>query len=446
MRLFCPTLACLLLALLPGLARAAPNDGFALSDDAALMAGAVVASGRDVASSWYNPALITSTDRLRAEVSATAYGVRWVRARRGLTLRDPTTERRAALSSREFLVVPSAFSIGSAVGERVSVGFGFFTPKFAERILSGQGGVTTSDAFTTDVKRTNVQRHYHTGPIVGVEVAEGLDLGFALFGVYDKSSVTQRTFIEYDADAGRSSLLQETESTVRSYGLQAMMGVRGRLGQWIRAGASVRTPTVVVVQRIEGVDLGLESVTDASGSTRTTSDYDPVPVRRRPARIESWTVATGLAVVRRRWAVELDAEASPEQYPNNPTVGRAAHWNVRLGVRYRPSRRWTFGGGVFTDRNDSRETSLGSLRIDLLGVAAGVQLRTPITLGEKERENRIAFRTTVGLRYAGGTGRAGAFEADYGEDSPAPRRIDFDADTDATMHLLTVHVGSGLDF
>ena len=95
--------------------------------------------------------------------------------------------------------------------------------------------------------------------------------------------------------------------------------------------------------------------------------------------------------------------------------------------------------------NDSRATSVGSVRVNLYGIAAGVRLRTPVKLGKRERENQIAFRTTVGIRYAAGRGRAGGFEAAYGEDT-APQRVDYGTDVGASMHLLTVYVGSGLAF
>ena len=425
--------------------RAAPDDGFALSDDAALMGGAVVASGRDVASSWYNPALLTHNDRLRADVSATAYGLRFIRAPRGLQLTDDDRRRVSPIRGREFLVVPTAFAIGSAVGSRVSLGFGFFTSRFSEPSLVVRGGIDASDPFAAEVRRSGVNRRYHAGPLLGIRVNPDFDIGFALYGVYDKSSDSQRVFLERSDDGGRSTILSDADTNVRSYGLQGAFGLKGNLSKRVSAGASVFTPAVVMFQRVEGSSATLESVTDASGVSTSTSDFEGYPIQRWPTRVSTWKVASGVAIGERRWKVGLDAEASPPHGPNFGPLGRTAHWNVRMGFRMGANRRWSFGGGVFTDRNDSRATSIGSVRVDLYGIAAGVRLRTPVRLGKRERENEIAFRTTVGVSYAGGRGRASGFEAVYGGDV-APLRIDYGTSVGATMHLLTVYVGSGLAF
>ncbi|MGH1344226.1 MAG: hypothetical protein ACRBN8_21890 [Nannocystales bacterium] len=431
---------------LPSSALAAPDNGFSMSDDAALMGGAVVASGRDVASSWYNPALLTHNDRLRADVSAAAYGVRWIRARRGLQLRDENERQTAGIRSREFLVVPTAFALGSAVSERVSVGFGFFTPRFAEPTVIVRAGGAAADTFAAELRRSGIQRRYFAGPILGLRLHEDLDLGVAMYGVYDKSAVSQRVFVEHTSEAGRSSILADSDDTVRSYGVQAAFGLRGWLSEWVSAGASVRTPTVVMLQRVEGSSVTIESETDPDGVATTSSDFEGFPIQRRPTRISTWSVASGVSVGRARWRLGLDAEASPSHYPTNPTIGRAAHWNVRLGIRWKVDERWSVGGGVFTDRNDSRGTSFGSVRIDLVGVALGVRLRTPVKLDDDERATRIAFQTTVGARYSAGRGKAGGLEGEYATEGISPDRLDFGSSVDASMHLLTLHVGSGLVF
>lgn len=431
---------------LPSVAFAAPDDGFSMSDDAALMGGAVVASGRDVASSWYNPALLTHNDRLRADVSTAAYGARWIRAKRGLQLRDENEQQTAAIRSREFLVVPTAFALGSAVSERVSIGFGFFTPRFAEPTVIVRAGGAGGDAFAAELRRSGIHRRYYAGPIFGLRIHDDLDLGVALYGVYDKAAVSQRVFVEHASDAGRSSILADSDDTVRSYGLQAAFGLRGWLSEWVSAGASVRTPSVAVFQTVEGSSVTIESETGPDGAATTTSDFEGFPIQRRPTRISTWSVASGVSVGRTRWRMGLDVEASPAHYPSNPAIGRAAHWNVRLGIRSKLSDRWSVGGGVFTDRNDSRGTAFGSVRINLFGAALGVRLRTPVNLDDDERVTRIAFQTTVGARYSVGRGRAGGVDGSYEGEGISPDRLDLGSSVGATMHLLTLHVGSGLVF
>lgn len=414
-----------------------------MSDDAALMAGAVAASGRDVASVWYNPALLTHNSRLRADVSATAYGVRFVRIPRGLHLQTRSRAEAAAFRGRDFIVVPSAFAVGSAVTEHVSLGFGFFTSRFSDPTLVARAELRGFDTVTAEVRHSSFTRRYHAGPVLGVRINPDLDLGLALYGVYDRVSASERVFLEREAEGAQTTLLSADESNVRSYGLQAAFGLKGNLGDMLSAAASVRTPVVPFFQRIEGSAASLQTTTTAEGLTDAFSDYEGFPVQRRPSRVSTWTVATGLAIGPRRWKVGLDAEASPRQ-DGVTSLGQSARWNVRAGMRWRLAQRWTLGGGVFTDRNDNRQSSAGSLRVDLYGVAAGVRYRTLVTLGRREREDRIAFRTTVGVRYAGGRGRGSGFEADLLEGATIDTNAG--ASVPADLHLLSVYVGSGLAF
>ena len=192
-------------------ASAAPDDGFALSDDAAIMAGAVVASGRDVASVWYNPALLTHNDRLRADVSATAYGARFVRAQRGLSLRSESGDRSSPLRGREFLVVPTAFALGSALTSRISLGFGFFTSRLSEPTLVVRDQLRGSDRIPAGVRQSATTRRYHAGPVLGIRINPDFDLGLAVYGIYDRSSDARRVFVERTNDDAQTSLLTDEE-------------------------------------------------------------------------------------------------------------------------------------------------------------------------------------------------------------------------------------------
>jgi hypothetical protein len=70
---------CLVLA---GSARAQNTDPFFLGDEPALASGAVVASGRDTGSLWYNPAEFGGLSRGLVSASASTFGVRIRRIRR----------------------------------------------------------------------------------------------------------------------------------------------------------------------------------------------------------------------------------------------------------------------------------------------------------------------------------------------------------------------------
>src|SRR5258707_9243792 len=61
---------------LGGPATAGNEDSFLFGDQAALVAGAVVATTKNTASIWYNPAGLALNDRGRIELSGTAFTLR----------------------------------------------------------------------------------------------------------------------------------------------------------------------------------------------------------------------------------------------------------------------------------------------------------------------------------------------------------------------------------
>lgn len=446
--------AALATACVPAVAWSAPGDGYAMSDDAALMGGAVIATGRDAASAWYNPALLAANRRTRADVSATAYGLRWLNVPRGIAENVGGRSRSTKVSGRELLVVPAAFAAATSLRKNLSIGLAFFSSHWGETSLAARSFGSNDAAgytFFEDVRVNVIRKRYHAGPMIGWKVVRGFEIGVSLLGIYDKEARSVQSFIGADANDSPASVtrFRESDSLVRSFGGEAVLGLRGRLGRLVRAGAVLRTPGVVIVQLVEGSETALDANTNSAGVTMASRDLDTAPVRPSPALVSTWEVSTGLGVGDATWRVGLDATAAPALEPDDATIGRAGVWNVRLGARYKVASKWTVGAGVFTDRNSEARRVLGASRVNLTGGSVGVQFRSPVRLHRKERARRLAFRTTVAVRYAGGRGEAGGLAVTYPaaapSDEPSEVRVE-EVATEATMHLLTVHLGSGLVF
>lgn len=441
---------CIAGMLFTGRASASPDDGFALSDDAALM-GAVIASGRDAASAWYNPALLGSNRRNRMDVSATAYGLRRTRARSGVVELVGSEHRALEAVDQQLVVVPAAFAVATAVRHNVTLGFGFFTSKWYEPDVRVDGrGLNLAGEYTymQQVRVLGVSRRHHAGPMIGWSPVPSFQVGLNVLGIYDKQERVGRVFADASAFEGveGTTWAANADTELRSFGGQIALGVRGLLGRWVQAGAVVRTPGVALHQVVSGSETLFVSAVDASGEAENRAELRTEPVRQRPGPLAPWTVGSGVSVGNEQWRVGIDAEASAALRDPNDELRRRPVWNVRLGGRYRLSRRWTLGASAFTDRSAVATLGFSEADIDLWGASLGVQFLSPVRLARSEPARRLAFRTTVAARYAGGVGDFGQLRMHYPDTGARDFAISLDDRTRATMHFVTVYVGTGLLF
>src|SRR5688572_24815439 len=69
-------LVLVVMAMLPGVARAGNEDSYFQGNEAALFGGAVVAGVSDASSVWYNPAGLGSNERNKLDLSGSAFVLR----------------------------------------------------------------------------------------------------------------------------------------------------------------------------------------------------------------------------------------------------------------------------------------------------------------------------------------------------------------------------------
>jgi hypothetical protein len=432
-------------------ARATPGHTFSLSDDAALMAGAVIASGRDAASAWYNPALLGRNRRTHIDVSATAYGIRRTRASAGVLELVGDRERAVEAVDRQFIVVPTAFAVATAVRRRLTLGFGFFTTRWNEPDIRADGNALNLPceyAYVHQVRFLGVYRRHHAGPMIGWSPVRSLQLGVSVLGIYDKQEFISRIFVDTAAFEGpeATTWTEGADELTNTFGGQLALGLRGAIGSHVLAGAALRTPAIPIHQTVSGSRTLVVASIDDEGIPYNRAELQTEPPRRRPTRLAPWTVSTGLAVRAEHWTVEVDVEASTALRGRDAEIRERATLNARFGARVQISPRWALGAGVFTDHGSTMPSRASDVDVDAYGGTFGIQVSSPVSLARSERSRTLEFRTTVAARYSGGIGRFGRVTMRFGDDGASDFTLDTEETTRSTHHLASLYVGTGLSF
>src|ERR1041385_3900288 len=107
-------------------AHAGNEDSFLYGDQAALVGGAVVATSRNTASIWYNPAGLALNERGRIELSGTAFPLRYRPIGDGLVSDLPGGAAARTIPSRRVYVVPPALAVARELSPGLSIGAGIF--------------------------------------------------------------------------------------------------------------------------------------------------------------------------------------------------------------------------------------------------------------------------------------------------------------------------------
>lgn len=431
-------------------------DPFFFGDEAAVSGGAVVASGRDSGSLWYNPAGFGGMRRGTLNASGTTFGIRYREIPDALRVRAGGRETGTALRSTDIVSVPNAIVIALRMSDRVSIAGGLLvTARDVRSALLREGPTerTSSDGERVKLsERLDLQSDlskYHLGFAAGAQVSDRVRVGLALFGTYTKETGNLQFSLAGDSPTvteDRVFLVQSSRITDSSFGVTATAGVQWEASPDVHVGFAVRTPEIAFAGFSEGG--GVVGVASTGGGEPAFVRLAEIPTEAPGARgtlVSPARAHLGAAFSlgpRRAW-LEIGMDAAhglPETAlidAQRPTL------NGRVGVRYPLSEEWLVGGGVFTDRSTLRSVPvlIGGDRVDYYGVALGASKRTPLALVRDPSPDALVLVTTFSLRAAAGVGEARATTLEL-EATSGPR----DDRSNVTFFDLMPYVGSSVAF
>lgn len=435
MREFCRALAALALIAASRTAAAGNEEAVLFGAHAEMTAGAVTATTHDGCALWYNPAGLAGADTQQLDVSGTAYVFRRYDA--PALVQVPNFPSVAA-GVTELMSVSASVTYMRRLSDRVTLGFGVFTPRSADQTLRVNAPVPGDVRWL--VAAAEMSSEVQAGAGLGWMVHPRLRLGASLFFVYE--SFTGSSLEQGTLGVGPAPDQFVNTNSLYSYkrvGMEFAVGAQWFPTDAIRLGVNVRPPGATVFAS-ETVDASASAaVRDAQGMLRTagTSEVRENSAfefnQRTPLRVRF-----GVALVQPRFTVSLDGDVSAAFTPADPDDRRwSTHWNLRLGGILRLSERMRVGAGFFTDRAPHRE---GNARpVDFYGGTAGVEWGT-LHLLRNERRDRLTFSTSLSVRYAYGSGTMSAVQV-------TPGTLESTASSSALeVHELAIYLGSTFRF
>jgi long-subunit fatty acid transport protein len=417
-------------------------DAFYMSGEAALQAGAVVATTETGGSIWYNPAGLAALKGTRLDVNVSGYTARF-----GAEAHFESTLPRADVTPLSLLnidVVPAAVTLTRQWGE-VGIGLGVFVPSqsgtdFRTYLDVPPDATGTSMEFGYD--SASSYQEYHAGPGVGWNPFEQLSLGASLLANYrTQSERTDRSATIVTPD-GQQSRTQHHSLNSQGVGLEMVIGAQWQIAEAWRIGAVMRTPAFRLGQVAHRVDTDLQA--NSAGEIIESSNFQE-EFGLDAQILSPFRFHLGLAYDIDRWSIS--AEGSLLTAFNNEAFGlkERTTWNLRAGAKYELNEFWTVGGGLFTDRSPIHEaTEFQQARLDYYGTTLAIDWRRTFGIFSKNGEaldepTSLFFGTTISFSYALGVGEVVGAQVGPGSDGDV---LWIDTVSSVTAHELTLHIAS----
>lgn len=449
-------LACALVLVLAADVRAGNGDSFFQGNEAALLGGAVASIGTGPDLLYYNPAGLALNTRHRLELSGQLFELQvrrldpLIRLVEGGGIVDQVNHRAV-----DYQTVPSALSYVYRLSERVSAGAGVFVIRQSSFDLRAALEDPAEDRSLVARANFEADRTYFTAGF-GWAALPWLRVGMNAGISYQTTVNTQRSVLELSG-RGPGELRTTaggvySELDITEIAADFTVGLQADLPAGVKLGLVLRGPRLRIHEDVV-LDAALFDI--QPGPAGDVAAYFPVRGEVVNALGSVWT-APFETVLSVGWVgedVRVSAEADLIHAHDRGLVERDFTWNVRVGAAFRVSERAELGVGLFTDRDDESEEGNDLVDLDFYGVSTGLTFDSPVELAGADLETtggrRLVFRTTVGLRYAFGTGELNTIDGilEQARDSdPMTVPIAGGPDRRVVFHEAGVYLGSGLDF
>lgn len=396
-------------------AAAQNTDSFFFSDDAALMAGAVVAQPGEAAGAWYNPASLGALERPRVVVNGSVFGVRFRKHPDALVTEAGDRASRLNLDSTTYIATPTGVTASFSVLPWLKIGGGLYT---TDREIEDATDDAVTEAVFAGVPTALTQKvHYQldrkkmvAGGAFGIKVTDTFRIGSALFGTYTTLNVKAELLnqVATQGDPLAEILIIDLEGDVSAISLLPTLGAQWDATDDVHLGINVFFPEVVLTSSSDG-GATTTVVTRNDGTPTGGIDFQHDEESGDPEALSPPRIALGATFdVSDAVVVGLGVEASTGIKTQAFGYERKGVVNARAGVRWQLIPELALGAGLFTDlANDARlGDGLGTRRLDYFGATLGGSLMTPILVADRTRKDPVIIATTIAVRYAIGVGEA----------------------------------------
>jgi hypothetical protein len=377
--------------------------------DAASTGGAVLATAREPAGAFYNPAGLAALEGPSVQVSASAYSLSAFRLGDFVGTQLPWTTTEQSVRSSSLYSVPAVAAYGFRPRPGLGVAAGLWVPSHEVVAITSDltsagpwapGGSVTRASYEQHLSFSEKLDRTYFGAAAGLALGPSVRVGLSGFVTYDSAEA----FLTVSAVARTDSPVPQESGgtfTVTSSGAPVQLaarfggGVQWDAAPWLTLAFAVKTPSLPIERRgTVSTSVSQAELLPGSPPSIVFAQGTGEPLRLT----EPWRLVAGGAASVGAWSLRAEGDWQA------PIAGQRGVGNARFGALHDGGDvRW--GAGLFTDR--SREVkSSGSLLVDYYGATAGVSYRPPPVQAHRARGEDWDLWTGLALRYAYGTGEA----------------------------------------